>query len=113
MSRTRAKGNIARRQIMAHYVDQGYDVAIVERTGKFIKEKDAFGIFDICAWKGEDVAFVQVTCNRPHKHEHYEIFSQTHTTAKILQFVKHDGNKWDIFMYSNGQRFVLQKKGSI
>ena len=46
---TRAKGNRARRNAIEQLQRDGFEVAIVERTGKFIKDKDAFGIGDLLA----------------------------------------------------------------
>ena len=102
MSKTRAKGNRARLELVKNFEAHGYDVAIVERTGRFIKIKDAFGLFDLCVWRGDEVAFVQVTCNRPHSHKSYKEFSKTHHNAHVLQFVKIDGGTWDAYSYDDG-----------
>lgn len=95
---------------MVHIKGCNCDVSVVERTGKFIKEKDAFGLFDLVSWADDDVAFIQVTCNKPHSHKAYEKFSLTHGGAAILQYVKYDGGYWSAWEYSDGQRHLLHDK---
>ena len=45
----RQKGNRNRNKVIEYFRDRGFLVGIVERTGRFIKEKDLFGFGDIIA----------------------------------------------------------------
>jgi hypothetical protein len=57
--------------VVAALVNKGWVVADIERKGRFIKHKDAFGLFDLVAVKQGEVYFVQVTSTRPHTHKPY------------------------------------------
>lgn len=64
-SSARRKGNTTQRKAIAYLEGQGWLVDKVEKTGKFCKEKDLFGLFDlICVMFGM-VLFVQVKTNVP------------------------------------------------
>lgn len=103
---TRAKGNKARREVIAYYKRNGGDAAICERTGKFIKEKDLFGLFDLVAYDSlGDVWFIQVTCNKPHSHKKHQEFANKDLVAGVLQYVRMDGGKYNFYRYySDGTR---------
>lgn len=106
----RAKGNRARRRVIDLFEAAGWSVAIVERTGKFIKVKDAFGLFDLCAWRGDLVMFIQVTCGKPHSHKLYEKFTETHGGAEVLQMVYMGNNKWKNWIYIKGNKELVAGK---
>lgn len=102
MKNTRAKGNKAvRRAIELHNV-HGYDVARVERTGKFIKEKDCFGIGDILILHPTALpCMAQVTCNKPHVHKPYIKFAMKYEMIKCIQMVWVDRTGWKIYYYNH------------
>lgn len=63
MVNTRAKGLRVQRKAINELESKGWLVGIVERTGKFIKEKDLFGLFDlICIDKG-CIRLIQIKSN--------------------------------------------------
>ena len=64
---TRAKGNRVRRLAITELEALGYLVEVVEKTGRFVKVKDLFGLWDLLAIrKGEfKPLLVQVKCRKP------------------------------------------------
>lgn len=107
MVKTRAKGNRNQLKCIKALEKEGYRVAKVELGGKFTKEKDLFGLFDlVCIKKNSPVLFVQVTTNRPHKHSEYEIFAEQYysypTYIETEQWVWYDRKGWVKFQYQNG-----------
>ena len=67
--RTRQKGTRIRKKCRDMFETHGWTVDVVEKTGKFNKETDLFGLFDLCCVRGHNVAFIQVTCTNPHTHK--------------------------------------------
>lgn len=90
---TRAKGNRIQLKIIKQLRSEGWLVAKTERAGKFIKEKDLFGIGDLIAVKKIDnktiIKIIQSTCGRPHTHKKYREFSDSFCTDyfKVEQWV--------------------------
>jgi hypothetical protein len=79
MGNSRAKGNRNRRKTIEALEKAGWEVAIIERTGRFIFPKDAFGLFDLLAVKyAEMPILVQVSTNKPHTHKAYKAFRAKH-----------------------------------
>lgn len=74
MVNTRKKGNKNRRKTIEALENEGWEVGVVERTGRFIFPKDLFGLFDLVAVRGKEVSFIQVSTNRPHPHIHFRKF---------------------------------------
>ena len=107
VSNSRAKGNRNQRKLMDLYESLGFKVSKVELGGKFTKEKDLFGLFDLVAFKGSCVHFIQVTTNRPHTHKGYIDFAKEHAYTNIIfkQYVWYDRKGWKSFTYT--------KKGEI
>lgn len=101
MINTRNKGNMARRKAIALLEEDGWDVAIIERTGRFIKEKDAFGVGDLLAFKQGHCLLVQVTCTKPHTQAPYRAFIKKHGSeyVSLWQMVYLKGGKWRIIKY--------------
>ena len=102
---TRVKGWKARRKAIEELEAAGYEVAVVERTGKFIKVKDMFGLFDlvaICSY-GMNIKFIQVTCNKPHAHKNYRAFKAKYcspvNTLTLEQWVWMDGKGFKKWVY--------------
>lgn len=60
----------------------GYLVDTVEKTSKFAKVKDLFGLFDVISLKFDHMILIQVTTSKPHPHNKY------------LKFVKEYGNEY-------------------
>jgi hypothetical protein len=108
MINTRAKGNRIQLKFIEHLKEEGWLVGKVEQTGKFVKEKDLFGLFDLAGINPSRILLAQVTCNRPHTHEDYIKFSKTYPVRKlvIMQGVWYDHKGWKIFTYYNGRKYV-------
>jgi ribosomal protein S8 len=97
---TRVKGNKARREVMEIMKKNGYIVDVVEKTGRFVKIKDMFNMFDLVSVKHDDVAFIQVASNRPHSHYLYHIFKKQYPIVTVIQYVKYDRKGFTKFIYS-------------
>ena len=86
----------------------------VEKTGKFVKQKDLFGLFDLIALhRFGHVYFIQVTCNRPHSHKKFLKFEETYgKKSRIIQAVWYDRKGWKIFEYVYGDVLIedMRKK---
>jgi hypothetical protein len=86
--KTRSKGNRARLKAIKELEQNGYTVAVVERTGRWIKEKDAFGLFDLlCVRSTNPVLFVQVACNKPHNHMRFRKFKLDYDGPLVSHFM--------------------------
>jgi hypothetical protein len=107
MVNTRVKGWAARREVMEWFKLSGGDAGVCERTGRFIKDKDLFGLFDIVAYDYEaDLYFVQITNTRPHTHKPFIEFSKKKLDITTLQLVRLPQKKWQAFVYYNGDKSV-------
>lgn len=100
--KTRVKGNRIRQMVIKHLESKGFEVAIVERTGRFIFPKDMFGLFDLVAIDEIGVSFVQVSTNTPHTHKNFVEFIKKypHMSGDIFQFVWIDNKGFNIFQYT-------------
>lgn len=98
---SRTKGNRNQRKAIEYYESMGYKVSKAEQGGKFNKEKDLFGLFDLVAFKASCVHFIQVTTNRPHTHGDYIEFAKEHcyTNIHVVQMVWYDRKGWKIWDY--------------
>jgi len=62
---SRTKGNRVRNKAIKELEHDGYLVGIVERTGRFVKVKDLWDMFDLCAInKSGKIRFIQVKTNQ-------------------------------------------------
>jgi hypothetical protein len=85
----------------------GWLVDVVEKTGRFIKVKDLFGLFDLLCLKSISdfpstftrVLLVQVTCNKPHVHTPLAEFKKQFPELLIRQYVRMDGGNFKIWSY--------------
>ncbi len=83
---------------------QGYLCAIVERTGRFIKDKDLFGIGDIFAIKTTNIMIVQVTSNRPKPDTPFMEFSIRFPVVEVMQMIWYDHKGWRFISYIHGKK---------
>lgn len=86
--------------------DKGFLVDKVEKTGRRIKVKDLFGLFDIMCIKLRTVFFVQITTNVPHTHYKYQEFADKYDLL-VLQFVHYDRKGWKIFSYHKDRKKIV------
>jgi hypothetical protein len=109
---TRRKGNTARHKCIVKFNQDGWATSIVERTGKFIMEKDCFGVGDVLAFKkaiskdtgkfATQVKIIQTTSNRPHSHKLYVDFANRFPGILLEQWVKMDRKGWKVYKYWEG-----------
>ena len=112
MINCRHKGNRARLECIKTLVKDGWAVSIVESTGKYIVEKDCFGVGDVLAFKktisketgkfDTIVKVVQCASNRPHSHKMYDAFANRFPGILLEQWVKLDRHGWKIYKYWEG-----------
>jgi len=101
----RAKGNRIQLKLIKKLRAEGWLVAKTERVGKFIKEKDLFGIGDlICLKKVNDktvIKIIQSTSSRPHTHKKYKEFVEKfgEEYLKVEQHVWINRKGWKVFSY--------------
>lgn len=110
---TRRKGNKARLLVMRSYERQGYIVSIVERTGKFVKDKDCFGLFDIIALHPMlGYSFVQITTTKPHAHAAFTDFAQKYELVnahvEVVQYVRQKKYLFDMYRYKPTQTITTK-----
>jgi len=112
MVNTRNKGNRVQRDCIARLQLSGFLVSKVEKGGKFAKEKDMFGLYDLVAIKKGMCLFVQVTCNRPHTHQDYQQFSKDYSNNGIefWQMIKYDNKGWRNFQYRFGGKIEYDER---
>lgn len=79
MVNLRRKGNRTVRRCLVWLHSHGWLVGLVERTGRFIKDKDLFGLFDaVCVDVGGHCLFVQFKTNVPAHLGNLLTFSETY-----------------------------------
>jgi len=112
MVNTRAKGNKIQRRLMTELEDEGWLVDKVEKTGRFTKQKDLFGLFDLCCVRKHTMKLIQVTCNRPHKHTPYLSFAIQYGHNKLLieQHVWYDRKGWKEFNYHWNKGMMIEDR---
>jgi len=101
------KGNRNRLKAIKYFESYGYDVAVVERTGRHIKVKDMYGLFDLVAIRKDLCLFIQVASNRPHVHKAFEEYSLRYVfrSIKFIQIVWIDRKEEPkLFEYIKGRR---------
>ena len=80
---SRAKGNRSRLKVISMLEGCGWNVAVVERTGRFIRIKDMFELFDLVAITEyvhyASPLFVQVATNTPHTHKKFKEFAEKYS----------------------------------
>ena len=105
---TRAKGNRNVRRCKDMFIRCGWWYDDCEKKGKYIKQKDLFGLFDgIAISKNSNkVRFIQVTSNRPHTHKKYQQFVEDYPLSQVIveQWVYIDRKGFRIFLYKKGKK---------
>lgn len=84
MVNSRAKGNSSVRKAIAYYTDEGWLVDKVEKTGKYIKDKDLYNLFDLVGVKSNQTIFIQVKTNRPANKEGYVKFAKKYAGEHLF-----------------------------
>lgn len=112
MTRARAKGMRIQRMLIKKLESEGWRVAKLEQSGKYTKQTDAYGLFDLIAIKeNELVMLIQVTCQKPHTHTPYILFAERYIYTTVRQYVWFDRQGWKIFRYKNGDKdFIDERK---
>lgn len=80
---SRSKGNRTRNKCVRYYSGKDWDVEVVEKTGRFVKIKDLYGLFDLIAIKGTQVAFIQVKTNKPPTQQPFKDWAKAHCSDNI------------------------------
>lgn len=108
------KGNRVKLLGIKEFEKSGYLVSSSEKSGRYQKQKDLFGLFDFVAIREDEVCFVQITCNKPHSHKLYLEFSLKYqlTDAHFIQGVWHDRDGWVWFNYVNGTKYIEDLRSS-
>lgn len=77
------KGLRTKNKARNYYETQGWMVDDCEKTGKFIKKKDLFDLFDLVAIRDGVVNFIQVKTNNPAKVSTYRDWAKEHCNSNI------------------------------
>jgi hypothetical protein len=101
---SRRIGNRTQLKLMKSLRREGWVVSKVEQGGKFVTEKDAFGLFDLLCINEQKILLIQVTTNRPHVHKNYKEFSKKYPVPSALyeQWVWFGRRGWKKFSYQQG-----------
>lgn len=88
MVNTKQKGYRTVQKAITHYQEQGWLVDKVEKTGKFIVEKDLFSSecdgFDLIGIKKNCVLLIQVKTNYPPTQKSYKTFANKYAGDNLL-----------------------------
>jgi len=105
---TRQKGTRTRTKCKELLKTMGWLIDVVEKTGKFNKETDMFGLFDLHSINEDGfVNYIQVTCNRNHPHKKYQAFADKYGKPNIMvqQYVWIDRGGWVLFDYKPYKKY--------
>lgn len=83
MVNSRAKGRKTVRKGKEILESLGWIFGELERRGKFITEKDLFGLFDNCAVKNKTWLFIQFKTNRMPRLDEYIAFAKRHASEHV------------------------------
>ena len=103
---SKSKGNRTQRRAIEYLEKKGWEVAKCELGGKFTKEKDLFGLFDLVAL--EETAyprFIQVKTNRPMRKKLLLDFSNKYSKIICMCMTWYDRDGWRIQTYHRGELF--------
>lgn len=109
MLQTRRKGNRNQLKAIKKLEEQGYLVTKIERVGFWIKEKDAWGLFDLCSISTKHIKFVQISTNQPHAHKSFIAFSKKYDIQNVVyeQWCWKDRKGFKRWQYKSGKKVVL------
>ena len=111
MKHPRAKGSRNRLLCIRILESQGWKVGVVERTGKFITQKDLFGLFDLCAVKSPGrVLLVQVSSNKPHNHKRLQAFAGAYPDLLTRQYSWEDYKGFKVYQYGGLKWHLVRRK---
>lgn len=80
----RRKGNRSRLYAIRELEKEGWLVDVVEKTSKWAKIKDCFGLFDIIAIHQEKgIMLIQISTNNNHPHKAFQEFANKYSLQKI------------------------------
>jgi len=101
MINLRRKGNRSRLKAIKELQEAGWIVDVVEKTNRYAKEKDCFGLFDLLALRGGQVMLLQISTNRHHTHFQFEEFAKKYAFNNIMieQWVSIDRGGWKKHSY--------------
>ncbi len=90
----------------------GYLVDTVEKTGRFCKQKDLFGLFDLFCIKKGSAVLIQITTNKNHGHKPYLQFSKDYHNNGIefQQWVWYNRRGWRMFNYRMGMKIETDER---
>lgn len=75
---------------------QGYLTAKVESVGKYIRNKDLFGLFDVIAIKSSETKLIQFKTNAFPKITPFMQFALIYPQFKVEIWCWKDNNGWEI-----------------
>lgn len=102
---SRSKGNRNVRRCINFYeeeLEKDWKIDRVERTARYIKEKDLYGLFDLVAVApGGWVHFVQVKSNTPATQQPFKDFAKKYASRRVYVIVMtwYDYKGWRIQRY--------------
>jgi hypothetical protein len=107
--KTRVKGNRNRRACINELEKAGWLVDVVEKTGRFVKVKDLYGLFDLIAIDKNSTALIQVSSNTPHAHKYLSEFKLKFPHIIVRQYTWVDRVGWKIFEYTHEGKHLIIK----
>ncbi len=112
MKHPRQKGSRIRAKCKKLLEEQGWKVDVVEKTGKFVKIKDLFSLFDLICIAPNLVMFVQVASSHPHNHKPFKKFAEDYVgkNIRIVQFVWINYYGWVLYEYFQDGTYKRLKK---
>ena len=99
----RAKGNKNRRKVIDYLEAQGWLVDVVEKTGKFVKVKDLYGLFDLIAIYPNRTKLIQVKSNVFPTNKAYLEFQQQYQHIEVETWCWKDRKGFTIRTYVGGK----------
>jgi len=97
----RQKGQRSKLKAIKKLEAEGWITDTIEKTNKWAKIKDCFGLFDLIALKPKKIMLIQINTNKPHSHNKYQEFANKYASEEILiqQMTWKDYKGWTIKNY--------------
>lgn len=111
--KTRRKGNRHRLEIIEWLTfNKKLNVAIIERTGRFVTPKDAYGLFDLMAIDDDcNLYLIQCSTNQPHTHHLLAAFKKRYKKFIIKQYVSYDReDEFKVFDYKDDGTWETERE---